>query len=208
MSKVKISNLNDFDKYRSHCPFCKNKLKNKTSKLNGKIEVTSTTSIEDNEDDYIITYDSINTFSATINLFIEKIIINKETNSILYKQREGINQLDYIIEALRYNKIAIIKYCNCPFEYKISTNYINLIMNNDSFIPYILYEKFNIIDDGLIKISNYHECNETDFEFYKKSLNDCMSVKPENIIELPFINFNYNNIDDILKKVRMITTFL
>lgn len=203
-STNKIYNLNDFDNYRTHCPFCNKKL------ILNEYRHLSRISIRKEHENFILEYDTPGSFSAQIRLIIQNIQLNIFNNTVIYNlQKENFIVVENYDSALKNNIVIISKNCYCENNYSIDLDsiYLNSI-NLEMFSVNLRNESFRIRKgDTDLEIVNYFLTNKTGIRF-RKNFHDqgFSSVSDEEIIS--FIKFPYNDKEAILQKVKFLTTFI
>ncbi len=204
-----IDNLRDFANYRNFCPFCDSRMK-----LKGTIgsSPTSSVRVQKAKDKYLIYYDQNNNFSQFINRHVDHIALGAIDNTIEYVQ---VKQDDFFYhgydgQTLTGNRLHLTLVCseNCTSYYFVKIEPIMMDkFSKTSFEPVMFLERFvvnNKVDSKFVVFENYPREDWTSIKMYS-IINNTMVL--ENDINVPLVNFDFNDRNQVKRKVKMLLTF-
>lgn len=195
--KRNIKNLDEFDSFRTHCPFCQHELKLKVW-LRNRYEI----SLQADQDWLILTYDGVDASLMIIGSYIKHIFINRFSNEMQFRQ-----QADFIFDAidigsaLKNNSFRFSKKCeNCYFAYNIEAGAMLAdSINITTFLPHIASERFSL-SNNQFNIPTSSVINYYDDELTALWNNDAKCLK--------LIEFDWTNTESIIKTANMLLTFI
>lgn len=204
-----IENLRDFTNYRKFCPFCNSRMK-----LKGTIgsSPTSSVRVQKDKDKYLIYYDQNNNFSQFINRHIDHIALDAIDNTIEYHKvkEDDFFYHGYDGQTLTGNRLHLTLACgeNCTNFYFVKIEPIMMDkFSKTSFKPVMFMERFvinNEVDNKFVVFENYPKEDWTSIKMY--SIIDGTMVL-ENDINVPLVNFDFNDRNQIKRKVKLLLTF-
>lgn len=209
---VEISNLKDFDDYRQLCPFCSSPLKCMwhNSIIRGTPQNYSPITARETDDHYILTYDGTSSFATLVSSYISRILIHRVTNDITYELQDNVVfPAEHIGSALNTNKVTIHKRCDCSYDYHLISGVIDLSsIHNGSCSPEVFSESFCVDQQEtttFTKITMMYRFNKTKISCFDLSPATNFACTYER--DIPLLNLPWDDIDAVLKKIRVLLTF-